>query len=61
MHGKLPCQLMLAWLLMGTCLKDRKLIAIVDHREGNVMHLRLVNPADPATGSDKLASINGVG
>lgn len=39
-------------------MKDRKLIAIVDHREGNVMHLRLVDPTHPTTGSDKLGSIN---
>ncbi|KAF8313103.1 transcription factor [Clavulina sp. PMI_390] len=37
---------------------DRKLIAIVDHREGSLMHLRLVDPADPSTGSDRLSSIN---
>lgn len=34
------------------------MIAIVDHREGPTMHLRLVDPADPSTGSDRLASIN---
>jgi staphylococcal nuclease domain-containing protein 1 len=57
-HGKQGPQLVLSWLLIGICPKDRKLIAIVDHREGNVMHLRLVDPVDPASGSDRLASIN---
>lgn len=45
-------------MVLSSLSQDRKLIAIVDHREGHAMHLRLVDPADPSTGSDRLASIN---
>ncbi|KAI0311712.1 hypothetical protein OF83DRAFT_1149705 [Amylostereum chailletii] len=38
--------------------EGRKLIAIVDHKEGNVLHLRLVDPADPQTAADPLACVN---
>ncbi|KAH9040966.1 transcription factor [Lactarius pseudohatsudake] len=36
----------------------RKLVANVDHKEGPTLHLRLIDPADPATAEDPLASIN---
>ena len=41
----------------------RKLVANVDHKEGGsgsatLLHLRLIDPADPATTEDPLASIN---
>lgn len=36
----------------------RKLVANVDHKEGPTLHLRLIDPADPATTDDPLASIN---
>ncbi|KAH9054184.1 transcription factor [Lactarius vividus] len=36
----------------------RKLVANVDHKEGSTLHLRLIDPADPATTEDPLASIN---
>ncbi|KAI9442378.1 transcription factor [Lactarius indigo] len=36
----------------------RKLVANVDHKEGSTLHLRLIDPADPATAEDSLASIN---
>jgi staphylococcal nuclease domain-containing protein 1 len=36
----------------------RKLVANVDHKEGSALHLRLIDPADPVTADDPLASIN---
>jgi staphylococcal nuclease domain-containing protein 1 len=36
----------------------RKLVANIDHKEGSTLHLRLIDPADPATADDPLASIN---
>ncbi|KAI9456612.1 transcription factor [Russula earlei] len=36
----------------------RKLVANVDHKEGSTLHLRLIDPADPTTADDPLASIN---
>jgi staphylococcal nuclease domain-containing protein 1 len=36
----------------------RKLVANVDHKDGSTLHLRLIDPADPATADDPLASIN---
>jgi staphylococcal nuclease domain-containing protein 1 len=36
----------------------RKLVANVDHKEGPTLHLRLIDPANPATAEDPLASIN---
>lgn len=36
----------------------RKLVANIDHKEGSTLHLRLIDPADPVTGEDPLASIN---
>ena len=39
--------------------EGRKLIANVDHKEGSLLHLRLMDPADPATAENPPASING--
>jgi staphylococcal nuclease domain-containing protein 1 len=36
----------------------RKLIANVDHKEGPVIHLRLIDPSDPAAAGDPYACIN---
>ncbi|KAI0000404.1 transcription factor [Russula vinacea] len=36
----------------------RKLVANIDHKEGSTLHLRLIDPADPVTADDPLASIN---
>ncbi|KAI0302486.1 transcription factor [Russula brevipes] len=36
----------------------RKLVANIDHKEGPTLHLRLIDPADPVTADDRLASIN---
>lgn len=38
--------------------EGRKLIANVDHREGPLLHLRLIDPQDPSAASDSLASLN---
>jgi staphylococcal nuclease domain-containing protein 1 len=38
--------------------EGRKLIANVDHKEGTLLHLRLIDPADPATAQDPSACIN---
>jgi staphylococcal nuclease domain-containing protein 1 len=38
--------------------EGRKLIANVDHREGGLLHLRLIDPADPAARDDALACVN---
>lgn len=38
--------------------EGRKLVANVDHKEGPVMHLRLMDPNDPAAQHDPLACIN---
>src|SRR6266404_5162196 len=37
---------------------ERKLVANIDHKEGSTLHLRLINPADPAMAEDPLSSIN---
>ncbi|KAF7296136.1 Transcriptional factor [Mycena kentingensis (nom. inval.)] len=36
----------------------RKLVANIDHKEGGVLHLRLMDPTDPAAAEDPLACIN---
>jgi len=38
--------------------EGRKLIAIVDHKEGSVLHLRLIDPANPVSAQESLACIN---
>lgn len=38
--------------------EGRKLVANVDHREGNLLHLRLIDPSDPNAAADPLACIN---
>ncbi|KZS98346.1 transcription factor [Sistotremastrum niveocremeum HHB9708] len=38
--------------------EGRKLIANVDYREGNLLHLRLIDPSDSSVTSDPSASIN---
>lgn len=38
--------------------EGRKLIANIDHKEGNLLHLRLIDPQDPMSGEDPLTSIN---
>ncbi|KAL0565818.1 hypothetical protein V5O48_016203 [Marasmius crinis-equi] len=38
--------------------EGRKLVANIDHKEGNLLHLRLIDPADPATAQDPLNCIN---
>ncbi|CCL99863.1 uncharacterized protein FIBRA_01888 [Fibroporia radiculosa] len=38
--------------------EGRKLVANTDQREGSLLHLRLIDPTDPAVQQDKFASIN---
>ena len=38
--------------------EGRKLVANIDHKEGSLLHLRLIDPADPASAQDPTACIN---
>jgi staphylococcal nuclease domain-containing protein 1 len=38
--------------------EDRKLVANIDYREGSLIHLRLMDPTDPAAQHDPVACIN---
>ncbi|KAJ6625540.1 hypothetical protein B0H10DRAFT_2312806 [Mycena sp. CBHHK59/15] len=38
--------------------EGRKLIANIDHKEGSLLHLRLMDPTDPSAAEDPLACIN---
>ncbi|KAH7913925.1 hypothetical protein BJ138DRAFT_1215342 [Hygrophoropsis aurantiaca] len=38
--------------------EGRKLIANIDHKEGSILHLRLMDPNDPSAAEDPLACIN---
>lgn len=38
--------------------EGRKLVANVDHKEGPLLHLRLIDPANPASAQDPLACLN---
>ncbi|KAL0956527.1 hypothetical protein HGRIS_002668 [Hohenbuehelia grisea] len=38
--------------------EGRKLVANVDHKEGQTLHLRLIDPSDPAAAQDPLACVN---
>jgi staphylococcal nuclease domain-containing protein 1 len=38
--------------------EGRKLVANIDHKEGSLMHLRLIDPTDPTSQQDPLACIN---
>ncbi|KAF8070533.1 hypothetical protein FPV67DRAFT_1025672 [Lyophyllum atratum] len=38
--------------------EGRKLVANIDHREGSIIHLRLIDPENPAAANDPLACIN---
>jgi staphylococcal nuclease domain-containing protein 1 len=37
---------------------SRKLVANVDYKEGSLLHLRLIDPSDPAAAVDPAACIN---
>ncbi|ORX39823.1 hypothetical protein BD324DRAFT_615122 [Kockovaella imperatae] len=47
-----------AWRRFGQLTEGRKLVANVDHREGNLLHLRLIDPSDPNAADDPLACLN---
>ena len=38
--------------------EGRKLVANIDHREGPLLHLRLIDPTDASAAQDPLACIN---
>ncbi|WWC61150.1 uncharacterized protein I303_103729 [Kwoniella dejecticola CBS 10117] len=38
--------------------ENRKLVANIDQKEGNLLHLRLIDPSDPNAADDPLACIN---
>lgn len=38
--------------------EGRKLVANIDQKEGSLLHLRLIDPSDPAVADDPLACIN---
>ncbi|KAF5370772.1 hypothetical protein D9758_002014 [Tetrapyrgos nigripes] len=38
--------------------EGRKLVANIDHKEGSLLHLRLIDPNDPASAADPLSCIN---
>jgi staphylococcal nuclease domain-containing protein 1 len=38
--------------------EGRKLVANIDHKEGSLLHLRLMDPTDPVATKDPLACIN---
>ncbi|CAA7259116.1 unnamed protein product [Cyclocybe aegerita] len=41
----------------STC-EGRKLVANIDHKEGSLLHLRLIDPTNPAVAEDPLVCIN---
>lgn len=47
-----------AWRFFSEIAVGRKLVANIDQREGNLLHLRLIDPSDPNAASDPLACIN---
>ncbi|BEI99776.1 hypothetical protein CcaverHIS631_0408190 [Cutaneotrichosporon cavernicola] len=47
-----------AWRRFGDLTIGRKLVANVDQREGNLVHLRLIDPTDPNSAEDPLACVN---
>lgn len=42
----------------GSLTEGRKLVANTDQREGNLLHLRLIDPTDPNAADDPLACLN---
>lgn len=47
-----------AWRRFGQLTEGKKLVANVDQREGNLLHLRLIDPSDPNAADDPLACLN---
>ncbi|RSH91298.1 hypothetical protein EHS25_009597 [Saitozyma podzolica] len=47
-----------AWRRFSALAEGRKLVANVDQREGNLLHLRLIDPSDPNAADDPLACLN---
>lgn len=47
-----------AWRRFTDLALERKLVANVDQREGNLLHVRLIDPSDPHSAEDPLACLN---
>lgn len=47
-----------AWGLFSQWAENRKLVANVDQREGNLLHVRLIDPTNPIVADDPLACLN---
>lgn len=48
--------MLVVWCLCSV--QGRKLVANIDQREGNLLHLRLIDPSDPNAADDPLACLN---
>lgn len=50
----------MTYLCVGFMLnhQGRKLVANIDQREGNLLHVRLIDPSDPNAADDPLACLN---
>ncbi|KAK1924792.1 transcription factor [Papiliotrema laurentii] len=47
-----------AWRRFNALTEGKKLVGNIDQREGNLLHLRLIDPSDPNAADDPLACIN---
>jgi staphylococcal nuclease domain-containing protein 1 len=47
-----------AWRRFSQLTEGKKLIANIDQKEGNILHLRLIDPTDPNAADDPLACLN---
>lgn len=47
-----------AWTRFQSLTEGRKLVANIDHKEGSLLHLRLIDPTDPNAAEDPLTCIN---
>ncbi|KAK4688228.1 staphylococcal nuclease domain-containing protein 1, partial [Tremellales sp. Uapishka_1] len=47
-----------AWRRFTSLTDGRKLVANIDQKEGNLLHLRLIDPTDPNSAEDPLACLN---
>ncbi|RXK36714.1 staphylococcal nuclease domain-containing protein 1 [Tremella mesenterica] len=47
-----------AYRRFGRLTEGKKLVANIDHREGSLLHLRLIDPTDPNSAEDPLTCLN---
>lgn len=47
-----------AWRRFAQLTEGKKLVANIDQREGNLLHLRLIDSTDPNAADDPLACLN---